>query len=114
MNLICMLGLFPYLYYGIMNKSIVLGVIFFNGICFHYNNNNYILKYYDIFVNFSFFLYYSYLLGFTYYSFVGMLSYPLNCLAYNKSYISYDISNVCHIVFSQWFFLKHILIVFKY
>lgn len=113
MNLIPILGLLPYLYYMIQNRSNILGIICFNGFLFHYNDKNKILKYYDISVNSIFVLYNIYYLEFTYYCLVGILSFCLNMLCIYK-YNTKQIGDIIHVVFVQWMLLKHIIIVFKY
>ena len=114
MNLIPILGLLPYIYYMIQNKSKVLGIICFNGFIFHYNDKNKILKYYDVSINSIIVMYYIYYLGLTYYALIGILTYFFNTFCVYNCYISKKTSDIIHVLFVQWMLLKHIVIVFKY
>ena len=103
MRIINILGVIIYLYFGLLYNSYRCYIIFINGILFHSNENNIYLKYYDITVNTLITFYTVYncpitIIG----SFIGSSSFLCNIYFYEKGYYNNTVSDIIHVLFTQY------------
>lgn len=106
-----MISLIPYLYLMYYYNSYRAYIIFINGMIYHYNHKNKLLRYYDIFCNFCIGCYCQYYYKKTYIiSFIVTSTFSINSLLYYKlNYISLNLSNILHIIGIQlavWYEIK--------
>ena len=103
MQPIPMLGLLPYIYLMYQYNSYRAGIIFMNGICYHYNDKNVTLRYYDILCN-ALIGYYSFRTRQSTYipGYIGSISFLFNNLLFYKSQINERNSYIVHVLFTQW------------
>ena len=96
-----MLGLLPYIYLMYQYNSYRAGIIFMNGICYHYNDKNVTLRYYDILCN-ALIGYYSFRTRQSAYipGYIGSISFLFNNLLFYKSQINERNSYYVHVLFT--------------
>lgn len=105
MRIINIVGLSSFLNLYLKYNSFLGLIVFFNGILYHTNENNKIVRVFDTLFNFLLcinLLYYHYQ-ELKHYAFISFISYMLNLYIYDyKHYINQDVSDFIHIIFVQY------------
>lgn len=103
MRIINIIGVFLFLYFGILYNSYRCYIIFINGVIFHSNETNIYLRYYDIMGNAIFTIYTIYYYPKTRpYAIIATASWITNTYCNNYHFYSDNISDIIHVLFTQY------------
>jgi hypothetical protein len=98
MRIVNLLGLTMFFYLGIRYNIYISFLIYINGIIYHTNENNNLIKLYDLISNILIALYLSYnCFDIIIYSLFTLTIYLINSFLYKKKYISRFLCDIIHV-----------------